>query len=125
VAAAQQRDTAALGAMLVSRAEFAWLYFPETRISRPPYGIDPGFLWLQMGSNTDRDLPKASAALAGGASYVAHVCADSVVVEGANRVHEQCLVVVQQRGGRDTLSLFGSILERGGRFKFLSYANRL
>ncbi|MDF1501913.1 hypothetical protein [Roseisolibacter sp. H3M3-2] len=122
--AALARDTAALRALLVTRAEFAWLYFPESRLARPPYGIDPTFLWLQVGSNSTRDLPKAMTALAGG-RYAAHLCQDPATAEGANRLHEQCRVVVTRGARADTLSLFGSILERGGRFKFLSYANRL
>lgn len=125
VRAAAARDTATLRRLLVTRAEFAWLYFPESRLARPPYGIDPGFLWLQVGSNTERDLTKATAALGPASTYVGHTCVDSVVAEGANRLHEGCLVTVARGSARATLSLFGSILEREGRFKFLSYANRL
>jgi hypothetical protein len=122
--AAAAGDTAALRTLLVTRAEYAWLYFPDARLAKPPYGIDPGFLWLQLASNTDRDLPKAVGAVAGG-GYGGHRCEGDVAVEGPNRLHERCLVAVTRGARVDTLSLFGSILERDGRFKFLSYANRL
>lgn len=125
VQAGAARDTGALRDLLVTRAEFAWLYFPQARLARPPYGIDPGYLWLQMASNTDRDLPKALQRLPAGATAAGVACADSVVVEGPNRLHEGCLAIVARGGRRDTLSLFGSILERDGRFKLLSFANRL
>lgn len=125
VAAAARRDTAALRGLLVTRAEFAWLYFPHARLARPPYGVDPGFLWMQVGSNTARDLPKALERLSPGTTLRALTCGDGGLVEGPNRLHEGCLAVVSRGGRRDTLSAFGSILERDGRFKFLSYANRL
>jgi hypothetical protein len=125
VTAVSGRDTAALRRMLITRAEYAWLYFPEARLARPPYGIDPAFLWMQVGSNTDRDLPKAIAAVGRRASFAGISCPDSTLSEGRNRIHERCLTVVARGARRDTLSLFGTILERDGRFKFLSYANRL
>lgn len=125
VTAVTARDTAALRRMLITRAEYAWLYFPEARLARPPYGIDPAFLWMQVGSNTDRDLPKAIDAVGQGASFAGVACPDSALSEGRNRIHERCLAVVARGARRDTLSLFGTILERDGRFKFLSYANRL
>ena len=125
VTALTARDTAALRRMLITRAEYGWLYFPEARLARPPYGIDPGFLWRQVASNTDRDLPKAIEAVGRGASFAGVSCPDSALTEGRNRIHERCLAVVARGARRDTLSLFGTILERDGRFKFLSYANRL
>ena len=125
VNAVTARDTTTLRRMLITRAEYAWLYFPDARLARPPYGIDPAFLWMQVGSNTDRDLPKAFAAVGPGASYAGVSCPDSTLREGPNRIHERCLAVVARGARRDTLSLFGTILERNGRFKFLSYANRL
>jgi hypothetical protein len=125
VTAVTARDTTALRRMLITRAEYAWLYFPDARLARPPYGIDPAFLWMQVGSNTERDLPKAFEAVGPSASYAGVSCPDSTVREGPNRLHEQCLAVVARGARRDTLSLFGTIVERDGQFKFLSYANRL
>jgi hypothetical protein len=125
VAAATARDTTALRRMLITRAEYAWLYFPDARLARPPYGIDPAFLWMQVGSNTERDLPKAFEAVGPDAAYAGVSCPDSTLREGPNRLHERCLAVVARGARRDTLSLFGTIVERDGQFKFLSYANRL
>ena len=53
-------------------------------------------------------------------------CPDSVEIEGANRVRQNCTVALRSS---DTPlppnRYFGSIIERDGRFKFLSMANRL
>jgi hypothetical protein len=45
------------------------------------------------------------------------------VAEGENRLHERCEVRVNAAG--TPTRLFGTILERDGRFKFLGYANPL
>lgn len=125
VRALAERDTATLRRLVVDRAEFAWLYFPTTRIARPPYGIDPALLWLQLTANTERDVRKAFDAVPAGAAFIALRCPEPPVVEGDNRLHERCLTAVRRGARTDTLSLFGTIVERGGRVKFLSYANRL
>ena len=46
--------------------------------------------------------------------------------EGENTVYGPCVVRWRGKAG-DTVAvrLFGQIVERGGRFKFLSYANKL
>lgn len=119
------RDTAALRGLHLTRAEFAWLYFPTARLARPPYGIDPGFLWAQISSAADRDLGRAFAAVRAGTRYAGHVCTEPAVVEGANRIHERCTVILRDGARTDTLALFGSVLERDGRFKLVSFANPL
>ena len=43
-------------------------------------------------------------------------------VEGGNRIWEQCVVTLGDGGD---VRLFGSIIERQGRFRLMSLANRL
>jgi hypothetical protein len=45
------------------------------------------------------------------------------VSEGRNRRWTDCTVSVQTAAGVSRERLFGAIIERDGRFKFLSYAN--
>ena len=47
------RDTADLNAMTLDRAEFAWLYYPGSKLSKPPYEAPPQLLWGQIMSNSN------------------------------------------------------------------------
>ena len=44
LAALAARDTATLHRLVLSRAEFAWLYYPTTQHALPPYYLDPATL---------------------------------------------------------------------------------
>lgn len=126
-AAVSSSDTAAFDAMVIDAAEFAWLYYPDSKMSKPPYEAPPGLLWGQVlaGSN---DGVRASLKAYGGKplQVTKTTCADSVVVEGMNRLHEQCLVTLRSGDGPSVqIRVFGSILEREGRFKFVGLANAL
>jgi hypothetical protein len=51
-------------------------------------------------------------------------CPPEPLVEGPNRIWERCTVRVDSAGGETIeMRLFGSILERDGVFKFVSYTN--
>ena len=58
--------------------------------------------------------------------YAGHHCEGSASHEGQNTVVGPCLVRLMETPG-DTVEsrLFGLVLERGGRWKFVSYANKL
>ncbi|MGZ8398693.1 MAG: hypothetical protein ACXWWN_06625, partial [Gemmatimonadales bacterium] len=57
--------------------------------------------------------------------YLGHTCI-SPRVEGKNRVHPSCeLRRVTAAGDTVAERLFGLILERDSRYKFVGYANRL
>ena len=60
VRALAQRDTGALASMAVSRAEFAYLYYPTTAQGLPPYDLEPGLMWyLLRQTQRARDSPGA------------------------------------------------------------------
>jgi hypothetical protein len=55
-----------------------------------------------------------------------HHCAGTPLVQGANRIYETCTLRIRSEDGRtEDVRLFGSIVERDGRFKLLSLSNRL
>ena len=41
-------DTAAIARMAVSRAEFAYLYYPTAVEGKPPYDLEPGLMWFTL-----------------------------------------------------------------------------
>lgn len=112
--------------MALGQAEFAWLYYPSSPLSRVPYELPPALVWFQMQGESERGVSRLLAARAGQPlRYLGHACA-SQRMEGENRIHAHCELRRMTAAG-DTVAerLFGLIVESGGVHKFVSYANRL
>jgi hypothetical protein len=126
VRALEHRDTLALGNMVVGIAEFAWFYYPSSPLARRPYELAPALMWFQLQGESSRGAAKLLDERGGQTlGYLDHACGNPRV-EGENRLYPYCgLRRVTETGDTVTERLFGLILERGGTYKFLSYANRL
>lgn len=121
------RDTAELNRMTLDRAEFAWLYYPDAAVSKPPYEAPPELLWGQILAASDDGARRVLARFGGRELDAGRIrCPDSVEVEGANRIRQHCTMRLRA-GGTTTpeTRYFGSIIERDGRFKFIGLGNRL
>lgn len=119
------RDTTALAGMALTRAEFAWLVYPSSPFTRPPYRQSPGLVWVQLGQAGRPGLRRLAERLGGQPlAYIGHTCDPRPDREGENRLWRQCRVAYV-RARRDTVRarLFGVIVERRGRFKFANFAN--
>lgn len=127
VTAVAKNDTAALNRMVMNRAEFAWFYYPESKMSKPPYEAPPELFWGQLLGSSDEGARGALKALGGKPVRLKKLnCPNAPTIEGSNRLHEGCAVTLQVGGS--TLSegvYFGTILERDHRFKFVGYSNRM
>jgi hypothetical protein len=120
-------DTAGLAALALTRAEFAYLYYPTVPEARPPYDLSPGLLWFLIEGNSARGLRTALAERGGKPlGYVGPRCRGNPRRDGDNTVWPLCIVRRLQAPG-DTVEerLFGPIVERHGRFKFVTFANKL
>jgi hypothetical protein len=120
-------DTTALRRLVLSRAEFAWLYYPTSAQGRPPYDLSPELMWFMMVERSNRGLAALLTERTGRPlATVGYRCLGDSTVEGANRLWGPCLVRHVQAPG-DTVEerLFGPIIGRGHRFKFVSYSNKL
>jgi hypothetical protein len=120
-------DTTALVRMAVTRSEFAYLYYPTTPRAKPPYDLEPELMWFLLIQQRDQGLTRSLRHYGGTPiSLMDYDCGEEASHEGENVVYGPCTVRWRGSGG-DTLSvrLFNQILERGGRFKFLNYGNRL
>ncbi|HEX8848652.1 MAG TPA: hypothetical protein VF761_03880 [Gemmatimonadaceae bacterium] len=126
VRALETRDTARLRSMAITRAEFAYLYYPSTIYVRPPYETGPETLWRLMAARSASGLSRVVARVGGAPiRMLGYDCDATPKIEGANRYHEQCYLRYR-RTAADSVErrrLFGSIMERDGRFKFVGYAN--
>lgn len=125
VHAIERNDTAAVRRMLVSRAEYAYLYFPSSAYMSEPYRQAPAVAWFLNAENSDKGISRVLRRLGGhDLEWRGYGCAGGAR-EGENLFSRLCTLdyLDPQEKKWVTRRLFGSIIERGGRYKFLSYAN--
>ncbi len=105
--------------------EFADLYYPESPYAHPPYYVSPALAWRLIQDPSTSGLTRLLRRL-GGTSlrYAGHLCDPNVMREGRTTRYAGCLVrIVAENGDTINKRYFGSIVERDGSFKFLSYTN--
>ena len=118
-------DSSDLRAMRLTAREFADLVYPESAHTRPPYRQSPALVWNQVSNPSASGLTRLLRRLGGQPlGYVNHSCARKPESQGANIIWTECTVVLMDSSSEATRHrLFGSIIERDGRFKFVSYSN--
>jgi hypothetical protein len=126
IRALERRDTVVLRRLLLTRGEFGYLYYPSNPQGLPPYDLSPDLMWFMVSTGSEKGLTRALAELGGQRlGYTGYVCDSVPSRQGANTVWGPCAVQLHPKA-KDTTSqrLFGLIVERDGRYKFVSYANR-
>ena len=124
VAAVERGDTATVRAMVVNRAEFAWLYYPISPYTRPPTRQLPALRWFLMLHDSQNGITRVFNRYAGRPlGYVGHACESRAREESEFRFWDRCTITVREGGQAATHRLFGSIIELRGHYKFLSYNN--
>jgi hypothetical protein len=123
IRAVEAADAAALRALRIDQAEFAFLYFPTSLYARPPYQQPPAIQWMLMDGGSIRS-ERALLSRRGGRPLrsVGYTCG-APVREGGNELWLDCRVMVH--GSVDGVVLFGPIIARDGRYKFVSLTNDL
>jgi hypothetical protein len=118
-------DTAALADLTISRAEFAWLVYPDSPLSAPPYQQAIDIVWLRHAAASSSGLSRLLSRIGSRPLELeSWRCSDQPTIEGSNRIWSDCVVTFSAAGAQPTtLGLISSIIERHGRFKILSYAN--
>jgi hypothetical protein len=125
LAALGRSDTATLARLAISRSEFAYLYYPTAAEGKPPYDLEPGLMWFMQFERSNQSIRTVLQRLSGQRmTLVDYACGKGEVREGENVIVGPCLVRWRNEAG-DTITgrLFSRILERGGRFKVLGYAD--
>ncbi|HEX7981460.1 MAG TPA: hypothetical protein VF461_22810 [Gemmatimonadaceae bacterium] len=127
VTALAASDTNEFRNMVVHGREFADLYYPVSPYSRAPYRQPPQLAWSLIQNPSTDGLTKLLRTMGGKPiTYVAHKCDPKVVREGRITRYSGCIVqIADAKGDTTTRLMFGSIVELGGVYKFLSYTNRL
>lgn len=122
VHALEHADTAAFRAMRLSLGEFAWTYYADAPLAKPPYELDPDVMWMQISAQSDRGLTRALQRFGGRPFGLTTTRCEAPTTSGALRFHT-CTITGTITGRAVALPL--SIVERDGRFKFVGYANQL
>ena len=121
------RDTTALRQLVLTKAEFAWLYYPTAREALPPYDLDPELMWFAHEGRSESGIRAALDVLGGrGDTYLGLDCPVPSRQEGRNSLWGFCRVRHRlPAGSESTDQLFGLIIERDGIYKLVSCANKL
>jgi hypothetical protein len=127
VRALELNDTTALARLVVNRAEFGSLIYPTSPNAVPPYRQAPDLVWLSRSASTDKALTRLFTRFGGKPlRYAGFGCTDRAHREGRNTLWSACFVkMAAESGDTARLRLFGPIIARDGRFKFLSLTNGL
>ena len=127
VTALASSDTNEFRTMVVHGREFADLYYPVSVYSRAPYHQPPQLAWSLIQNPSADGLKKLLRTMGGKPiTYAGHRCDPTVFHEGRITRYAGCIVrIADAKGDTTTRLLFGSIVELGGVYKFLSYTNRL
>ena len=124
VRAVATRDTAALNRLLLSRAEFAWLYYPSSPLRAAPYELDPQMAWYQLRTQSEKGIARVLDRMAGDdLVYRGLDCPSAPRREGENRVWDGCVLRYAFDRQTQRRRLFGGIVARAGAYKFVGYAN--
>ena len=126
IQAVEKLDTMRLRQLVLSPAEFIEFYYPYTQYTRPPYRQSPSFVWFLIQQNSEKGISRLLKRYGGQPTgYRGIECQEPVATQPPNRFW-QCAVRWQPAPDKpDPLRAFGFIMEREGRFKFVSYANGL
>jgi hypothetical protein len=127
VRAIERNDTTALTQLVVDRDEFGYLVYPTSPNVASPYRQAPDLVWLMRSAGTEKAVTRLMARFGGRPlGFVGHSCATPRERQGENTVWSRCVVRrAGDRGDTTSLRMFGSIIQRGGQFKFLSLSNGL
>jgi hypothetical protein len=128
-------DTAGVAGLALTRTEFAFLYYPHTIYTAPPYELSPALVWFQLQNRSSRGLTRLLRRYAGKTLHdTGHACPDAGEPWGPGHIWHGCTVLglvteeVAEPGapvGAVEERLFGSILRVGDRYKFVSFSNEL
>jgi hypothetical protein len=122
--ALERGDSTRLVQLFISKREFAWLYFPTSLYMSKPYELPPEIAWLLTVADSEKGFKRLTRRLGGRALHYSGVDCERRETDSRHAYWRDCFVSYSHPGeGRVRRRLFGSIMERDGRYKFLSYAN--
>ncbi len=125
VKALAANDSTELHDMVLSAREFADLVFPSSPYTHPPYRESPARIWMLINEPSESGLTRLLRRLGGKPlDYIDHRCDAKPDRQGPNTIWTGCTLRIRETDGSiSTHRYFGSIIERDGRYKIVSYRN--
>lgn len=117
------RDAEALRDLALDEHEFRQVVWPELPASRPAAGVAVEYAWRRLHLNSRAQAAQALAEHGGRRYELVELRIRGETTRYAGfTVHRETELVVRDASGTvRTIRLFGSLLERGGRWKVFSY----
>jgi hypothetical protein len=121
--AIERRDVEALSNLALNEDEFREHVWPELPASRPERNLPLSYVWGDLRQKTNAALGQTLARHGGRKYELRAVRFTGEATEYSSyRVMRKSEVTVREpQGGEQTLRVFGSVIEKGGRFKVFSY----
>ncbi|MCC6931347.1 MAG: hypothetical protein IT359_20330 [Gemmatimonadaceae bacterium] len=124
IAAVTRHDAHALAALAVSRAEYAWLVYPELPIARAPYNHPPDAAWMLLAAESRAGRSRLLERFRATPLVARALACDERETYGSLTLWPNCRVTVPGRDGEARAQrLFGAVVAVNGRFKLLSFGN--
>ena len=119
-------DSTDLAAAAITPREFIDLVYPSSPYTRPPYEQPPDLVWMQIANPSAAGYRRLLGRRGGQAFvYVTHGCASKAERQGPNTLYVDCVITVRDPSRQEIKQRwFGSIIERNGHFKILSFRNQ-
>ena len=121
--AIEERDTGALHALALNKEEFAEHVWPELPAARPERNLSVDFVWGDLLVKSNVTLRDTLAAHGGHRyEFVRMAFLGDTTAYGSYRVRRESeLTVKDSTGTPRQIRVFGSMLEKSGRYKVFSY----
>lgn len=121
--AIEKRDADALHGLALNKEEFTEHVWPELPAARPERNLSSSFVWGDLNQKSNIALRDTLAAH-GGKKYefIGLRFLGETTAYGSYRVHRESeLTVKDAEGNERQVRMFGSVIEKGGRYKVFSY----
>jgi hypothetical protein len=121
--AIEKRDGETLRALALNREEFTEHVWPDLPAARPERNLSPSFVWGDLNQKSNIMLRETLNAH-GGKKYQlvsVHFRGETTEYESYRVRRESELTVKDANGTERQIRVFGSMIEKGGRYKVFSY----
>jgi hypothetical protein len=119
-------DSTDLASLAVTPREFIDLVYPSSPYTHPPYRESPSIVWMQIANPSNSGYLRLFRRLGGQAfEYESHTCSAKPERQARNTLWLDCTIrVLNPQHETTTQRWFGTIIERDGRYKVMSFRNQ-
>lgn len=119
-------DSTDLASLAVTPREFIDLVYPSSPYTHPPYRETPSMVWMQIANPSNAGFLRLIRRLGGQPfQYESHTCRKAAERQARNTLWLDCTIrVLTPQRETTTQRWFGTIIERDGKYKVMSFRNQ-